>query len=388
MTVGAGRWVSVAAALVGMGVGPGAFAQSAASSTVSGPRPDGGPPPDLGRRFGDYAQGPRQDWTIRVQWNGYLRLVAEAVQNDRRFSGIGRNDGFKVANARLGVRAETGRVALYISVDGTAGRPETFNDADETFAVLPRDMLLRYRLAEFADVTVGRFKAPYDLGELETTPYRMFIDLPLESRGVLPNQGFTVEGLGQGRQLGAMVGRDRIGLSDDGFDIGYAVALTNGRTLQRLLNDNDRVAGFARLALYWGEALQVNAAGFIDTVVGVTRAEEDVKGLEASVLVEVSDFNLEAQLLVQHFSAGATDAYAVGAHGQVAYRVGGFQAAYRLAWYDPRAAAFVVEHTLGLNYTLSSLPVRLLLNGTLAQEDSRAARTDNNRLTFLTQFMF
>ena len=218
--------------------------------------------PGTDRKFGDFSQD-GGDSDLQITWNGFLRLVVEAIENDERSEFIGRNDGFKIANARIGLRAQKGNFFGYVSVDAAVGERETFNDPDQQLAVRPRDLFLRYRLADFATVTLGRFKAPYDLGQLETTAYRVFIDLPVESRGVLPTQGFEIEGLGQGRQLGAMVHSDRVGLDPDGFDIGYALALTNGRTLGLALNDNDRVAGFARMSLFWADVIQVNVAGFL-----------------------------------------------------------------------------------------------------------------------------
>ena len=357
----------------------------------------GGPtgPIEPARKFGDFADGLARDYGLSIAWNGYVRLVIEAIENDDRSEFIGRNDGFKLANARLGLRAGRGDFFAYVSVDAAAGEAETFNDPNQTFAVRPRDMFLRYRLADFASITVGRFKAPYDLGQLEATAYRVFIDQPVGSRGVLPTQGFEVDGLGQGRQLGAMVHRDRLGLNPDGFDVGYALAITNGRTRNLALNDNDRVAGFGRLSFYWSDVVQLNVAGFFDNrTVGELPDlfDEDVKGLEVSMLLQVFDFLLEGQLLYQTVGFELRpDVETIGAHGQVAYNIGAFQIAYRFAYYDPvddpDDSDTVREHTLGVAYTTPSLPLRFVLNGTLADENDDV-RVDNNRLAFLTQFVF
>ena len=346
------------------------------------------------RKFGDFADGLTRDYGIKIRWNGYVRMILEAIENDERSEFIGRNDGFKLANARLGLRAGTGNFYTYISVDAAAGERETFNDPNQELAVRPRDMFLRYRLAEFASITVGRFKAPYDLGQLEATAFRVFIDLPLESRGVLPTQGLQVEGMGQGRQLGAMIHRDRLGLDPDGFDLGYALALTNGRTLGLAFNDNDRVAAFGRVSAYWADVFQLNLAGFLDNrTVGTLPDlfDEDVRGAEVSALIQAGGFSLEGQFLYHHIgfdAPGRPNVEAIGAHGQLAYAYGGFQVAYRFAYYDPiNTDDSVTEHTAGLAYSAPALPLRFILNGTLAVEDS-SIRVDNNRLAFLTQFIF
>ncbi len=362
-------------------------------ASVAGSGARAGPPRGPKRRFGDFADGPDGDQAaLQLAWNGYLRLVIEAIDNDAR--PVGRSDGFKIANARLGLRAQRGDLVAYMSVDAAIGERETFNDTDEEVAARPRDLFLRYRLAEFASITLGRFKAPYDLGQLETTPYRLFIDLPVESRGLLPVQGIEVEGLGQGRQLGAMIHRDRLGLDPNGFDIGYALALTNGRTLGLALNDNDRVAAFGRVSLFWSDVVQVNVAGFVDNRsvgTGTDRIDEDVRGLEVSALVQGYGFSLQGQLLLNSIDRQTeerADVEAIGGHAQIAYEWSGLEIAYRFARYDPiDVDDTVTEHTFGLGYGLSSLPLRFLLNGTLVREDA-AVRVDNDRLAFLTQFVF
>ncbi|MEM7675733.1 MAG: hypothetical protein AAF449_06980 [Myxococcota bacterium] len=347
---------------------------------------------DGGRRFGDYANGPSAPVDLDFSWNGYLRLIVEAVENDARSAFVGRNDGFKVANARVGLRIARGNFIAYLSADSAVGQQETFNDPDQDFVIRPRDLLIRYRLADFASMTVGRFKTPYDLGQLETTPYRLFIDQPVASRGVLPTQGLPIDGIGQGRQLGAMIHCTRLGLDLAGFDVGYALAITNGRTLEFALNDNDRVAGFGRLSLYWKRAIQLNVAGFYDNrTVGDVPAvfDEDVRGIEVSTVIGIDDFNIEGQLLYQSTEGSGPAIESWGAHGQIAYTVGrGFQLAYRFSYYDPiNVDDAVSEHTAGVSYSTPHLPLRFVLNGTLVLEQSNV-RVDNNRLAFLTQFVF
>ena len=349
-------------------------------------------------RFGDYASSDARLLGVTIGYNGYVRLVLQAIENDAQSTFIGRNDGFRLANARLGLRASRGDFSAYISFDAAAGDRETFNDPNEELRVRPRDAFLRYDLSPLVQITAGRFKTPYDLGSLEAVAYRTFIDAAVESRGVIPTQGFELDGLSQGRQLGIMLHRSRVGLTEDGFDVGYALALTNGRTDNFALNDNDRFAAFGRLSAYWSDIVAVNLAGFTDTqTVGElpNLFDEDVRGFEASMWVSLFDLRFEGQLLFvrRKFETSGQDTVdALGGHAQLAYTLWGATLAYRFALFDPNLddledADQVIEHTVGLSYDLASVPLRFLLNGTIVQEQE-GRKLDNNRLQLLAQFTF
>lgn len=335
---------------------------------------------------------------IALRWNGYLRLAAEVTENDSKSAFIGRNDGFKLANARLGLQARKADFSAYVSIEAAAGERETFNDPNPTFRVMPRDAYLRYEVSKFAQVTAGRFKTPYDLSSLEATALRTFISRPIESRGVLPTQGFEVDGLATDRQLGIMIHQEHLGLDLAGFDFGYALALTNGFARNFAFNDNDRPAAFLRLSAYWDEYIAVNVAGFADTRTTGDLPDlfdEDVKGVEASLLAHAFGFAIEGQFLFQTTdfeTSGQPRVDSWGGHAQVAYTIYGITAAYRFAFLDPNLddiedADRVIEHTLGVSYGLENIPLRLMLNGTVAQEQA-GRKLSNNRLTLLGQFIF
>lgn len=331
---------------------------------------------------------------VEFVWNGYFRVLGEITENDNEY--IGRNDGFKLGNARIGMSARRGPLMAFVAMEAAFGEREDINAPNGTFTVRPRDTFLRYDLSRFALITAGRFKAPYDLGELEVTALRTFIDQPVESRGVLATQGNETEGLSQDRQLGVMVHQDHLGLTDDGFDLGYALALTNGRTVDLAFNDNDRPAAFARVSAYYGEWVQLNVAGFTDSR---TRGEipnltdEEVKGSEVSLLASFFGMSIQGQLLFQnklYSTTGAPDQNSLGAHVQWSYSLWGAWFGYRFAFLDPNTRDDqdndqIIEHTIGLGYQTESLPVRIMLNGTLAQEQ---AKVDNNRLTAMVQYIF
>lgn len=347
-------------------------------------------------RFGDYS-GARA-LGIDLSWNGYVRLAGELVENPEDVPFVGRNDGFKLGNARVGLRAEKDFLTAYISLEAAAGEGQGFNDPNEEFRVRLRDAFLRFDLGRFALISAGRFKTPYDLGSLKATVRRTFIDLPIESRGVLATQGFEQDGLTQGRQLGLMIHRDRIGLTDDGFDLGYALAVTNGNTGNRLFNDNDAPAAFARLSLLWGPWVQLNVAGFLD---GQTTGDlpdlfdEEITGAEASLIVEVMGVLIEGQVLLQNRSFGTSgqpDVFSFGWHAQASYTIGPFELGYRYATLEPNTEDLesfdqVSEHTASVVFRLKEMPLSFFLNGTLVEEQEGRSLA-NNRLAALAQFTF
>ena len=143
-----------------------------------------------------------------------------------------------------------------------------------------------------------------------------------------------------------------------------------------------------------GKWVSLNVGGFVDTrTVGEqpNRFDEEVLGGEASLVVAIEGLRIEAQGLLQRTefpTTGVDPITALGLHAQWSYRLWGFEAGYRFALFDPNNrfdADKIMEHTIGLSYYVSKLPLKFSLNGTFAQED-RAL--DNNRLVALGQFDF
>lgn len=334
---------------------------------------------------------------LKVRWSGFLRTIAEFVENDPRSAFIGRNDGFKLANARLELTARKGGFHAHVSFDAAVGERERFNDPNLRFGMRLRDAYMQYDLSRYADVTAGRFKAPYDIGALESSGARTFIDAPIATFGILPGLGNEVQGMGQDRQLGIMVSKSRLGLTSDGFDLGYALALTNGRTLGLALNDNDRPALFGRVSAYYDDWATLNVGGFTDArTVGELPDlfDEDVSGTEVSAIVRIEKLVLEGQLLFQttSFDSDRPTVNTLGAHAQFAYTLWDVTFAYRFAWYEPNTqdiddADQRTAHTIGLSYNVEQLPLLVMLNGTVSGEQ-QGRTVDNNRLTLMGQFTF
>ncbi|MBI4820265.1 MAG: hypothetical protein HY791_28610 [Deltaproteobacteria bacterium] len=332
--------------------------------------------------------------TFEVGVGGYVRVVAEAIENDT-VAYIGRNDGFRLADGRLEITAARGDdLRAELSLEGALAESDGRNDPNEELAVGLKDAFLEYDFTKKLTLRVGRFKAPYDRSELESTEARVFIDRSIESRGVRATQGYETDGLSVGRQIGMMLHRPRLGYSKDGFDMGYALALTNGRTENLALNDNESVAGFARLNAFWGDLISLSVAGFLDgrTIGELPNLfEESVLGAEASLLLVLADLTVEGQVLFQttkFVTSGIDDTKSLGFHGQFGYKIWDLRFAYRFGWLDPNDrfdVDQVSEHTLAISYLPKDLPLMFSLEGTLAHEQRTIA---NNRIDALAQIDF
>jgi len=331
---------------------------------------------------------------VRLEWGGYIRFIGELVQNDALLA-IGRNDGFRIANARLGFKASWGdKLYGYLSLDAAVAQVSDADDANAELAVGLRDAYLAYAFHPAAHLQVGRFKPPYDISELESTESREFIDEPIESRGVLRTQGNEAIGLHPGRQIGVMLHSPRAFDSKDGLDLGYALAVTNGNTGDRVFNDNDHFAAFGRFSLLYSDVLVVSAAGFIDNRTRGTQPdlfEDRIIGAEGSLVIAISGLRVEGQFLLQHdepVTAGTPDSLGFGFHAQWTYNWNGFEPGYRFAWFEPNTEVDgdgVNEHTISLSYFVDPYPIRLSLNGTFAFEEQER---DNHRIALLVQYTF
>jgi len=353
--------------------------------------PEGGTPTEW--RHQSTPPGKKAAPEMSLEWHGYLRVIGQYTENDD-LPYIGRNDGFRLGNARLEMTTRYGdSLSAVISVESSDTRSDGANDANASLDIGLRDAFLNYELSNALSIKFGRFKAPYDLGELESTSNRVFIDAPVETRGVSRTQGIETEGLTQGRQLGLWFGSDRLGLSR-WFDLGYVVALTNGKTNALAFNDNDRPAGFLRLSAHYKKMITLNVGGFVDTRTDgelPNQFDEEVTGGELSIQADISGLRIEAQGLIQitkFTTTGENDIMSIGGHAQWAYRIWNLEVAYRFGYFDPNDrydADVIMEHTLGVSYFLQDMPLRLSLNGTFADEEYPV---DNHRAEILAQYTF
>lgn len=352
-------------------------------------------PPHITRAQEDYSGLTLEGLTLR--FDGYIRVLADFIEDDER-DYVGNNNGFRMAAARIGLYAGYKRDLFgYINLEAAFAPAGDLNDPNAEISAALQDGFIGYQGLSWAEVWLGRFQMPYDVGTMESTRERTFIDRPIETRGVAPLQGNQLRGMSQGRQLGLMIHSSHLGLTEDGFDLGYALAVSNGRTDNRIFNDNNSLAFFGRLSAHYGKWVTLSGAAFYDqrTVGDLPNLfNEDVFGTEASLLVRVFRLAIEGQVLYQNINRSTVgqDAQSLGWHAQAAYQLWGFELAYRFGWYDPQLADDeagipdrVMEHTLGLSYFVPNYPLRFSVNGTLGQEE---LELDNNRLSFMAQFKY
>jgi len=190
----------------------------------------------------------------RFGWEpfGYLRLQYIAVQDDPNVAFVGRDDGFELQNARLGVRGTLdSRLAFVIALDGAV---------DERLQVNTPQGKLRVGLRDaFGDVVLGDavlggrlvargglFQAWVDPEALVADTARELVDHPIESRGMRATEGFQTPGLLPGRSLGAALRIDPEPPSA-GVGLGFELAVQNGADELSSNNDNDKPAISATL---------------------------------------------------------------------------------------------------------------------------------------------
>lgn len=350
-------------------------------------------------------------WSLGI--GGYLRPGYTHIQNDPNVDFVGRNDGFVMGDARLTLVGELDKgIGFQFQFDGAVNEPQSLNSPISTVNMQLKSTFAYYQPFDELRISLGQFKPPYDVEELTSNSDLLFVTESVPSRGVRNVEGYNVEGLSLTREVGLRVdGEPFYPLAEDdeasGPGVSASLAMTNGQTSNRNLNDNDRLAYYARGNLHWGEYVQLGGAYYYnDKTIG-----------ERPDLVDVAQSGWTADLTVDAFGVTAIASYlsrtedpfqnveteegeitASGYQAQIAYEEPfiGFQPAYRYAFYDPSssygggsAGAEPIEHTrtfhtIGLNYNAKTYPVRLMFNYTITQE-GEPRDLDNNRFDALLQ---
>ena len=192
----------------------------------------------------------------RFTWQpfGYLRAQYIAVQDDPNVAFVGRDDGFELQNARIGVRGELDRrVAFAIAFDGAIDERTQVNTPQGKLGVGLRDAFADVALPGGLIARGGLFQAVVDPQALVADTARELVDQPIESRGMRATEGFQTPGLPPGRSLGAAIRLDagppeaRTGAgagagTDAGVSLGFELAVQNGADEFSSNNDNDKPA--------------------------------------------------------------------------------------------------------------------------------------------------
>lgn len=397
--------------------------KSATSAGPSEPAPDGGVIVDQ-----HVAYAPESSSSVEVTWNteqeeaegekylwnlkigGYIRAKFTDIQNDANNDLYGRNDGFIVASARLSIEGEMleklgFRLQLDGAVDQDLGGTRPLSQVDTRL----KDALIWWMPITSARLSVGQFKAPFDVEESYSRVEQLFVLNSVASRGVSGTEGFAVDGLARDREAGIMLDAPviRIG-SEDGFGVRYALALTNGRPAALQANDNESFGSYGRLELSWGEIARLGGAAMLNTErlqpEEADFIDQDVFGWTGDLTLKYMGVTLIGSIAQTTTTVSSIniqpETQATGYQVSLAYQEPffGFQPAFRFAYYDPTSNTSgqteepIFEndartfYTIGLNYN-PEYPVRLMLNYTITDEQNSVA-LDNNRFDALLQVVF
>jgi hypothetical protein len=363
---------------------PPATGEPSAGGADASPLPEAPRPP-----VADVPREPRFQW----QAFGYLRLQYIVVQNDPSVAYVGRDDGFELQNARLGVRGTLDRrVAFVVSFDGAIDERTQVNTPQGKLGVGLRD--------GFADVVLGGklvarggyFQALVDPVALVADTERELVDYPIESRGMRATEGYQTPGLPPGRSLGAALRLDP-GPPDTGVALGFEVAVQNGADEFSSNNDNDKPAISATLlARLPHDGWLVAAARYNPRTVGDLpfRQDEDDLQATAGARLAVGPLALGGGVIFQRTSyptTGGPVQTAFGGHGQVmvALPVGlPLALGYRFGVLDPSSLITtdrVMEHTVGAVLDVPRYRMRVQLQLThVVEQAARELANDRAQL--------
>jgi hypothetical protein len=311
---------------------------------------------------------------------GYLRLQYVLVQNDPNVAFVGRDDGFELQNARIGVRGNyLERVRYAISIDGAIDERVQQNSPDGRLRVGLRDA--------FGDVVIGAkntfvrggfFQTWADPNRLVADTVREFVDRPLESRGMRSTEGWYTPGLPPGRSLGAAFRVEPVAANK----VGVEIAIQNGADEFASNNDNDlpavNLAAMFRLA---EEGFVVAGVRWNARTVGDLPFRQEETDLQGSLGLQLNTGAVRiggAALFTRttYESTGGPAQTAFGAHAQLAFKIPASSpvyAGYRVGILDPSSLVVtdrVMEHTVGLSIGMPSLRMRVQVQATHVMEQA------------------
>ena len=326
---------------------------------------------------------------------GYLRVEGRFIQNDPNVDFVGRNDGFVLQNARIGVAGTFhDRIGFRLSADGADDQRTSPNAINGQLRFSLKDAYADLRFTPAFTLRAGQFYTVFDLDELTPQNEFSFADRALESRGVLPGEGWQTPGLGPGRSLGIAVRAPRlVGGSD--VSLGYELAAQNGNGEDQSANDNDSLAYSGALIVGLPRDSVFFVAGrYNRRTVGqlpLQQSEEDLSGVAATALA-FGPVRLEAQAIVTRTTyptTGTPVQNTFGAHAEALFRIPSHlpvEFGYRYAILDPSdliPTDRVQEHTVGVSMILEDWKSKLQFSVTHADEQTgRTLVNDRAQLVF------
>ena len=331
---------------------------------------------------------------------GYLRMQYIAVQDDPNVTFVGRDDGFEMQNARVGVVGMLGhRMAFTVSIDGAVDERTQVNSPQGKIAVGLRDAYGDVALAGNAVVRAGYFLSTVDPEALIPDPAREFVDNPIETRGMRATEGWQTPGLPPGRSMGVAIRLDPeyalggVPVHLDHPAVGFEVAVQNGADEFASNNDNDNPAVSATLLVRFPHDSWIMVAGRLNPrTIGDLPFRQNETDLQGTVGLHAAfgPVSLGGAAIVQNTSYDSTggpsqDAY--GAHAQVMFTIPAvlpFSVGYRFGVLDPSSLITtdqVMEHTLGAVLGVPSYRMRLQLQLThVVEQPARDLANDRIQL--------
>jgi hypothetical protein len=309
---------------------------------------------------------------------------------------VGSRNGFRLANLRVGVSFQpVERISIVASVDGSVARRAELDPLNGSRVVELRDAYAEWTARPWFRLRLGQFKAPFNAESLLGDGALPFVSRSIISEGLTPPEGFPLESLSMGRQLGLMADSERLGSGLLGLR--YAVALVNGNGSNALNNDNNVVTPVGRLVLEVGQTLAVGVNASYDVATFGSRPgrlTERRLGAGADVAFTYEGLSVVGVLLwrnLQHAEVGGTE-QGLGAMGSVAYvhAPTGLEAGVRVAYYEPsnlQPSDQQLEAAAMLGYRASFFPGRLILQYTLRVEEPSAS-IGNNSIDLMVQVSF
>ena len=325
----------------------------------------------------------------KFKWEpfGYLRMQYIVVQNDPNVAFVGRDDGFELQNARVGVHGDMqGIVRFTLSLDGAVDE-RAQNTPQGKLRVGLRDAFADVGLGGDLLVRGGYFQTWVDPQSQVADTAREFVDKPLETRGMRSTEGFYTPGLPPGRSLGAAFRID----PEQANRVGLEVAVQNGADEFASNNDNDKPAVSAAVLFRLADHGFVIAAGrWNPRTVGDLPFRQDETDLQASFGAQVNAgaVAVGAGAIVQRTmfeSTGGPNQNAYGTHAQLMFKVPGsrpFAIGYRFGILDPSSLIVtdrVMEHTAGAVIGVPQWRMRVQLQATHVMEQA-ARELSNSRI--------
>ncbi len=326
----------------------------------------------------------------KLRIGGYAKVGFLYEQADPNVDYIGHSNGFRMAAARLELTAHPSkRAEVGLSIEGAFDHPsDSLNVAGDKIVSL-KDAYLSYEFFPFAVLTAGQFKAPYMAETLAPDADLTFFTRSVVEAGMLPPEGYAVDGLGLGRQLGTSLSSRRLELGPVG--VTYALGIFNGNGPNRLLNDNRSMTPAGRMSVDFDQMVAVGVAATKNPHTVGNRPD----------LGEQVDTGYTADLSANLYGARALVSYTVrtrqhlevvpqiddekanGLVAQASWRCPktGLEVAYRFAQLAPTNYVTyykVTQHTAGLNWKPSDQPVRIFAAYTLRLESADKPLNNNS----------